>query len=161
ISPHSSCYVGDPGVGRRRIVWPGRRVDCAEARSIMVRRRIVAIWCECARATNLIAGIALGLSVTAAQAEVMVVSSDIATLKPGMEMADTGGIDVPAGKIVRLMLPSGKTATLTGPTKVTVAELVRGEAPSPSVVQKVKDFLATGGVDQSRPGATRGSESLG
>jgi hypothetical protein len=92
-----------------------------------------------------------------ARAEIMIVSSDAAALKAGTEIADNASIDIPAGATVRIMLPSGKTQTLSGPTVVSVADLMKGEPPSASILQKAKEFLATGGADQSRPGATRGA----
>jgi len=93
------------------------------------------------------------------QAEVVVVSSDMPNLKAGAEIADTARIEVSAGSNVRIMLPSGKTRALSGPLSASVADLVKGEPQEPSFWQKAKEFFATGGVDQSRQGATRAALS--
>jgi hypothetical protein len=95
------------------------------------------------------------LSAVPAKAAIMIVSSDAAELKAGVELADSAAIDIPSGAKVRIMLPSGKTKLLTGPMKGTVADLVKGEPLAEGVWNKAKEFLQTGGVDQGQKGATR------
>ena len=102
--------------------------------------------------------LAIGLSLAGhGHADVLVVSSSAPGLKPGMQLADSAQIEVPAGAKVRVMLPSGATLSLTGPAARLVKDVTRGEPIVESVWSKAKELLKTGGVDQSRPGATRGA----
>jgi hypothetical protein len=91
-----------------------------------------------------------------AQSDVLVVSSTLVELKPGTQIADSTQLDIPAGAKIRVLLPSGATLTLNGPTRRSVKDITKGEPVTERVWTKAKDLLATGGVDQSRPGATRG-----
>ena len=90
-----------------------------------------------------------------ARSDVLVVSSSMADLKPGMQIADSARLELPAGARVRVLLPSGATLTLNGPASRSVKEITKGEPVLESVWAKAKELLATGGVDQSRPGAVR------
>jgi len=108
---------------------------------------------------RLFSAIAIVAAVGSAHAEIMIVSSDIAVLAPGAEIADTARIEIPVGAVVRIMLPSGKIQTLTGPMSTAVADLIKGEVPSGSILQKAKAILANGGADQSKPGATRAASN--
>lgn len=99
--------------------------------------------------------LAVAAGVGPATASIMIVSSDAASLKPGMELDDGAQIEIPAGAKVRILLPSGKTQLLSGPSTGKVADLVKGEPLAEGVWNKAKEFLATGGVDQSKQGATR------
>lgn len=88
-------------------------------------------------------------------ADILVVSSDVATLKPGQQIGPGDRIEIPAGAKVRVLLPSGKTQLITGPANSAVADIAKGGPTVEGVLAKAKDFLATGGADASRPGATR------
>lgn len=91
----------------------------------------------------------------AGMADVLVVSSDVATLKPGQQIGAADRIELPAGAKVRVLLPSGKTQLITGPANGAVGDIAKGGPTVEGVWAKAKDFLATGGADASRPGATR------
>jgi hypothetical protein len=91
-----------------------------------------------------------------ARSDVLIVSSSMAELKPGMQIADSTRLEVPAGAKVRVLLPSGATLTVNGPASRAVKEITKGEPVLESVWAKAKELLVTGGVDQSRPGAVRG-----
>lgn len=100
--------------------------------------------------------IAFSLSITApVAADILIVSSNTPGLQPGMQLADSAQLDVPAGAKVRLLLPSGATLSVYGPASRPVKDVTKGEPIVESVWAKAKEMLATGGVDQSRPGATR------
>jgi hypothetical protein len=93
----------------------------------------------------------------AAAADILVVSSSVPGLKPGTQLPDSAHLDVPAGAKVRVMLPSGATLSVNGPANRLVKDVTKGEPIVESVWSKAKELLETGGVDQSRPGATRGA----
>lgn len=88
-------------------------------------------------------------------ADVLVVSSDVPTLKPGQQIADADRLEVPAGAKVRVLLPSGKTQLITGPASGTVKDIAKGGPMVEGVWAKAKELIATGGADAARPGATR------
>jgi hypothetical protein len=92
---------------------------------------------------------------TTAHADLLVVSSDIAALKAGTQLADADRLDLPAGVKVRVLLPSGKTQLLTGPVSGFVRDITKGERVVDGIWAKAKDLLDTGGVDQSKMGAVR------
>ncbi|MEQ1615514.1 MAG: hypothetical protein ABL904_22400 [Hyphomicrobiaceae bacterium] len=95
------------------------------------------------------------LTATAASADILIVSSSAPELKPGMQLADSDKLDVPAGAKVRVMLPSGATLQINGAASRPVKDISKGEPLVETVWAKAKELLATGGVDQSRVGATR------
>ena len=90
-----------------------------------------------------------------AAADILIVSSTTPELKPGMQLADSARLDVPAGAKVRVLLPSGATLQINGASSRLVKEITRGEPLVESVWAKAKELLTTGGVDQSRTGAVR------
>ena len=92
---------------------------------------------------------------TPVDADILIVSSNTPGLKPGMQLAENAQLEVPAGAKVRLLLPSGATLSVYGPASRPVKDVTKGEPIVESVWAKAKEMLATGGVDQSRPGATR------
>ena len=93
----------------------------------------------------------------AGNADVLIVSSDVAALKAGQQVADAERIEVPAGAKVRVLLPSGKTQLINGPASGSVKDIAKGGPVVEGVWAKAKDLIATGGADASRPGATRGA----
>lgn len=93
----------------------------------------------------------------AAIADVLIVSSDVATLKPGQHVGAADRIEIPAGSKVRVLLPTGKTQLITGPASGAVKDIAKGGPIIEGVWAKAKDLIATGGADASRPGATRGA----
>jgi len=104
---------------------------------------------------------AIGVPLGVARSDVLIVSSSVAELKPGSQIADGANLELPAGTRVRVLLPSGATLTINGPASRTVKDITKGEPVLESVWAKAKELLATGGVDQSRPGAVRGSSAGG
>lgn len=90
-----------------------------------------------------------------AAADILIVSSDVAALKAGTQLADADRLDLPAGVKVRILLPSGKTQLLTGPVGGFVRDITKGERLAESVWSKAKELFETGGVDQTKMGAVR------
>lgn len=90
-----------------------------------------------------------------AAADILIVSSDVAALKAGTQLADADRLDLPAGVKVRILLPSGKTQLLTGPVGGFVRDITKGERLVESVWSKAKELFDTGGVDQTKMGAVR------
>ena len=90
-------------------------------------------------------------------ADILIVSSNAPDLKPGMQLADSARLEVPAGAKVRVLLPSGATLAINGPASRPVRDVTQGAPLVESVWAKARELLETGGVDQSRPGATRGA----
>lgn len=92
-----------------------------------------------------IAGVAALVAVVApsvVQAEVIVIGSSAAALKPGMVLDDARKIELPAGARVRVMTPSGRTQEIKGPASVQVASLGKGEARNESLWNDVKRLVA-------------------
>lgn len=108
--------------------------------------------CIAVATTAVLAAIAV---VSGAAADILIVSSTTPELKPGMQLADSAKLDVPAGTKVRVLLPSGATLQINGASSRLVKEITKGEPLVESVWAKAKELLATGGVDQSRTGAVR------
>lgn len=77
-----------------------------------------------------------------ARADVIVVSSNAASIKAGSVLGNDKTIDVPSGARVRVMMPSGRTHELKGPAKVMVADLGKGEAINESLWNDVKRLVA-------------------
>lgn len=96
-----------------------------------------------------------------AMADILIVSSTAPELKPGMQIADSARLEVPAGAKVRVLLPSGATLAINGPASRAVKDVTKGEPLVESVWAKARELFETGGVDQSRPGATRGAAVSG
>lgn len=107
-----------------------------------------------------IAVIASVMLATPLHADVLVISSNTPDLKPGMQLADSQQIEVPAGASIRVMLPSGATLQIKGATTRQVKEITKGEPIVEAVWSKAKELFATGGVDQSRVGATRSFKAV-
>ena len=77
-----------------------------------------------------------------------------------MQLADSAKLEIPAGAKVRVLLPSGATLSINGPASRLVKDVTKGEPIVETVWAKAKELLETGGVDQSRPGATRGGNAV-
>jgi hypothetical protein len=91
----------------------------------------------------------------AALADILIVSSSAPGLTPGMQLDDTAKLEIPSGAKVRVLLPSGATLQITGAASRTVRDITKGEPMVETVWAKARELFATGGVDQSRVGATR------
>ena len=99
----------------------------------------------------------LAIALTApASADVIIVGSDASGLRPGSALADAQTLSVPAGKRVRVMLPSGRTIVVAGPRSVVVRDLSKGEPRNDTLLQQVEQMLRTSDAGRrERPGATR------
>lgn len=95
-----------------------------------------------------------GLS--SARADLHVIESTAPAIRVGSRYADHETITIPAGAQIRVVLPSGKTQTLKGPYKGTVADLAKGQPQNEGVMAWLREFLKTGGATEATPGATRG-----
>jgi hypothetical protein len=106
-------------------------------------------------AATVFAGLLLGAS--SARAEVLIVSSDVTELKPNTEIGDNDRLKIPAGKSVRLLLPSGETEVVDGPADRPVRELTQGQVRIESVWARMKEYLL--GRDNKRALGARGASA--
>lgn len=90
----------------------------------------------------------------AANADVLILDSNVAALKRGAQLADDARLQVPAGRTVMIMRPSGETQELIGPFDRPVRDLSRGETVGESF-KRMKSMLDQEGTGKSL-GATRG-----
>lgn len=91
-----------------------------------------------------------------AHADVIVVSSNSASVKAGSVLGNDKTIDVPSGARVRVMMPSGRTQEFKGPATVKVADLGKGEAINESLWNDVKRLVSnTKQATESTIGAVR------
>ena len=65
-------------------------------------------------------------AVSHATADVIVIGSSVPGLNAGTVLTDEKTIQLPAGERVRLMLPSGKTQSFSGPKQIRVSSLAGG-----------------------------------
>lgn len=77
-----------------------------------------------------------------AVAEVIVLGSSAAALKPGSVLGDTATVDLPAGERLRVMLPSGRTQEFKGPAAIKVGSLGAGEKRNESLWNDVRRLVA-------------------
>jgi hypothetical protein len=92
---------------------------------------------------------------TAAQAEVIVLSAKGGSLKAGDTIADNATIDLPSGATIEVLLPTGAMRTLSGPSKTAVASLTKGEKPDAGLFSKVAELVGKTGGSESSVGAVR------
>jgi len=97
-----------------------------------------------------------GLNAAPASSQILILSSDagIDALKPNTELGEKDRLKVPAGKTVRIMLPSGATSVIQGPADRPVRELTGGQVRLESLWQRVKGYLA--GRDSAKAAGSRG-----
>lgn len=94
----------------------------------------------------------------AARADVLILDSNVSSLKRGAQVSDDARLMIPAGKSVMIMRPSGETQEVSGPYDRKVQELSRGETVSESFT-RMKSMLeqeAGGKRPGSSIGASRG-----
>lgn len=89
-----------------------------------------------------VVGLVLSGVGSGAMADVIVIGSSSAALKPGMVLGDSAKIDLPSGARVRVMLPSGRTHEIKGPAVVKVATLGAGEKRNESLWNDVRRLVA-------------------
>lgn len=113
----------------------------------------------CFRATPrvaLVGAVAGVFLVSPVRAEVIVISSSSSALKAGALLSDSTTIDLPQGARARVMLPSGRTQELSGPTRIKVSSLGQGEKINESLWNDVKRLVARHkSADESVVGAVR------
>lgn len=110
-------------------------------------------------------GVAL-MGAPAARADVIVLSSTAPALKAGAVLPDSAALDLPKGARIRVMLPSGRTQEIKGPSKAMIADISRGEARNEGLWndvvnamarQKRADESVVGAVRSVAPSGTRGA----
>jgi hypothetical protein len=106
---------------------------------------------EVSLAVALAALVAFGA--TPAWSQILVLSSDVEGLKANTELGANERLKVPAGRSVRILLPSGSTSVVQGPMDKPVSELTAGETRLEGLWQLVKNTLGSGRSD--RPAAAR------
>jgi hypothetical protein len=97
----------------------------------------------------------LPVGASPAWAQIYVIESSVPDLKVGAQLAMADTLSLPAGAMIRAVLPSGKTQTIKGPYHGKVADLARGQEINEGVVGWLKNILQTGGATEATPGATR------
>ena len=93
-------------------------------------------------------------------AQLVVVDSTAADLKPGTVLDSAKPVQVPAGAIVTVVGDDGKVSTLKGPFSGTVAGSGGGKA-DPSLVAALSKLVTPGGSGQTPLGAMRGGKPPG
>jgi len=97
----------------------------------------------------------LVVSSAPADAEITVLASSAPALKKGMSLPDAASITVPSEKSVRLLLPDGRTRTITGPFSGQVWDSETGRPVTQGSLPNVRSAVsstAKGGATQSRAG---------
>ncbi len=89
------------------------------------------------------------------RAEVIVLESEVSGLAPGAVLADNTRLEVPDGKTVRVILPSGRTQTIEGPYSGPAGDFAKGESKKTSLWSTLIDFLTSGGRSESAFGGVR------
>lgn len=102
----------------------------------------------------------------AARADLIVLSSTAPALKAGVVLPDSAALDLPKGARIRVMLPSGRTQEIKGPSQAKVADISKGEARNEGLWndvvnamarQKRADESVVGAVRSVAPSGTRGA----
>lgn len=124
------------------------------------KHRLVLIgqWANSAQRVVMVvmAGLALSAGANTAMADVIVIGSSAANLKLGAVIKDDATLDLKAGERVRIMLPSGRTQELKGPTAVKVATLGAGEQRNDGLWNDVRRLVADQKTaSESQVGAVR------
>ena len=96
-------------------------------------------------------------------ADIIILTSNTPNLKSGQSLGNSATLNIEAGKRVQLILPSGKTKTLKGPFKGTVAALAKGQKSETGLFRKLMDVVKKSSRDDSGYAAVRriGRPSLG
>lgn len=85
--------------------------------------------------------VAMAANTTSASADVIIVQSNSPMVRAGTVMTGPTTLQIPSGRRVVVILPSGATRTLTGPYKGTVASVTRGIKSDKSVFDAAKRYL--------------------
>jgi hypothetical protein len=115
--------------------------------------RLARLWIGFAAFAALLMVVPAGAS--PAWAQIYVIESSAPDIKVGAQLAMADTLSLPAGAVIRAVLPSGKTQTIKGPYQGKVADLARGQEINEGVVGWLKNILQTGGATEATPGATR------
>src|SRR5262249_10212924 len=103
--------------------------------------------------------VALAAASASAWAQVYVIESSVPDIKVGAQFAMADRLSIPAGGVIRAVLPSGKTQTVKGPYQGPIADLAKGQEVNDGVVGWLKNIMLTGGATEATPGATRSASA--
>lgn len=103
--------------------------------------------------------VALAGGTASARAQVYVIESSVPDIKVGAQFAMADRLSIPAGGVIRAVLPSGKTQTVKGPYQGPIADLAKGQEVNDGVVGWLKNIMLTGGATEATPGATRSASA--
>lgn len=92
---------------------------------------------------------------TTSLADIIILTSNAPKLKSGQTLPDNASLNIPAGKKVQLILPSGKTKTLKGPFNGNVAAISKGDKSDAGLFKKLMDVVKKSGRDDSGFAAVR------
>jgi hypothetical protein len=90
-----------------------------------------------------------------AVAEISVLESTAPGLKSGARLPDDASVDIPAGKSLRVLLPSGQTKSINGPFHGRILGADAGKDTAARALERAEDIAKTGGGNQKIPGAMR------
>ncbi len=102
-------------------------------------------------------GLLAGLSsTTPARADIVVIGTNSPGIDIGTVMTNDQTLELPEGASVRIMAPSGKTQSLSGPLTTSVQELTGTTPADSSLWESVKAQYTSRDVDLKLEGKTRG-----
>jgi len=91
-----------------------------------------------------------------AYAQVIVLQSTANAYKSGVTLSKSDEVNVPEGKMIVVVLPSGVTRTINGPFSASAANLAKsGGRVNTALFKAVSNYLKTGGATASSVGAVR------
>jgi hypothetical protein len=91
-----------------------------------------------------------------AVAEISILESTAPGLNTGARLRDDASVDIPAGKSLRVLLPSGQTKSIKGPFHGRILGADTGKDAAGRAFERAEDIAKTGGGSQKIPGAMRG-----
>jgi hypothetical protein len=101
----------------------------------------------------IVAGMLAGVG--GAAADIYIMESSVPGMRVGARLAANETLTLPAGAVVRAVLPSGKTQTIRGPFSGKVSDLSKGVESNESLMEPVRKILETGGSRETTTGGTR------
>jgi hypothetical protein len=107
------------------------------------------------------AAVAMLAGVGGAAADIYVMESTVPGMRAGTRLKDNESLTLPAGGQIRAVLPTGKTQTIRGPFSGKVADLTKGMESNESLMEPVRNILATGGAKETTAGGTRSVARVG
>jgi hypothetical protein len=104
--------------------------------------------------SSAVAATALMALAAPAVAEISILESTAPGLKSGARLPDGASVDIPAGKSLRVLLPSGQTKSINGPFHGRILGPDADNAAA-RAFERAEDIAKTGGGSQKIPGAMR------